>query len=149
MAIKEKLKFPKYMITIPILIPFLIPILIPFFMNISFSLVYGEDFNLVNILSAIWNACWELIPYLFIVVRWKRVKAWENIDKKFGLIAAFVLLLPSQLYWETIFWSGVFSKPPNYPDIKFAVGSFLLTSPILGLIGYKIGLLIKRIKKPS
>ncbi|MBN1695864.1 hypothetical protein JW879_10785 [candidate division WOR-3 bacterium] len=131
MTKEEKVKIPKHMIIIPILIPILVCL-------ITLSLHNGE-FDSLLIITLLFNIGMEIIPYCILVTIWKRTSAWKSIDKQFGIRGAFVLLLFSQTFWEIIHWISYYA---THPDTTFTITVFFLTSGIIGGIGYGIGWLI-------
>lgn len=139
MTKKEKVKIPKYMI--------IIPIIIPIFMGSSSPSVYNESLDGLTLFTMLWNTCFEIIPYCVLVLIWKKTEAWKSIDNKFGIRGAFVLLLFSQTFWEIIHWISYYEP---HPDTTFTITVFFFTSWIVGGIGYEIGwliaLLVKKIK---
>jgi len=106
---------------------------------LTITLIYREKFHWVIPAALLFNLCWELIPYGFLIVLWKKIAEQKSINKKYGIRGALVLLILSQAFFESIFWISAYT-PPH--DTTFILGAFLSTSAFVGGIGYGIGYII-------
>jgi len=121
-------KNPWFIVVIAVTISILVSLIVTLFHN-------GKCDSLF-IVTLFFNIGMEIIPYCILMVIWNRVKVEDSINKKYGMIGAFVLLILNQAFWEMIHWISYYS--PSH-DTTFTISVFFLSSGAIGSIGYGIG----------